>query len=59
MHERQMNLYKTEIVRDGVLYKRFVVAENEQQVIDDFPKVLQDKVKWEFVDGNIDILYDL
>lgn len=54
-----MNLYKTEIVRDGVLYKNWVVAENEQQVIDDFPKTLQDQLKWELVDTNIDILYDL
>tara|TARA_R110000850_G_scaffold116989_2_gene233017 strand:- start:140 stop:313 length:174 start_codon:yes stop_codon:yes gene_type:complete len=54
-----MNLYKTEIVRDGILYIRWVVAENEQQVINDFPKALQDKLKWELIDTNIDILYDL
>jgi len=54
-----MNLYKTEIVRDGVLYKRWIVAENENQVINNFPKTLQDQLEWELVDTNIDILYDL
>lgn len=56
---KYLNLYKTESVQDNVLYKSWIVAENEQQVIDSFPKKYRDTLRWGLVDTDIRILPDL
>lgn len=51
----QRSLFKVSYFRDRAYYEEFVVAENHEQVVDNYPL----DVNWELIQQNIEVLYKL